>query len=42
MTQVNMALGRLYQRFGSHSDAILCYKEALAASPLALEVEVWV
>eukprot|EP00802_Teleaulax_amphioxeia_P008307 Tamp_08315.p1 GENE.Tamp_08315~~Tamp_08315.p1 ORF type:complete len:538 (+),score=106.55 Tamp_08315:43-1614(+) len=35
--QVNMALGRLYQRFGSHNDAVACYREALAASPLAIE-----
>ena len=35
--QVNMALGRLYQRFGSHHDAVSCYREALSASPLAIE-----
>jgi tetratricopeptide (TPR) repeat protein len=35
--QVNMALGRLYQRFGSQNDALACFREALSSSPLAVE-----
>jgi tetratricopeptide (TPR) repeat protein len=35
--QINIALGKLHQRFGSNSDAISAYREALIASPLAIE-----
>ena len=35
--QVHMALGRLYQRFGSHNDALNSFREALSGSPLAIE-----
>jgi tetratricopeptide (TPR) repeat protein len=39
--QVNMALGRLYQRFGSHNDALTCYREALAGiTPLCAGIYV--